>query len=49
MKVHLPGLDRLDEVLDQFLIHGQTTTSIVQNSPVPLREIPLPSNPVADG
>ena len=42
MKVHLPGLDQLDEVLDQFLTYGQTTTSIVQSSPVPPRGLPLP-------
>ncbi len=44
MKVHLPGLDQLDEVLDQFLAHGQTTTSIVQSTPVPPRSLPLPGD-----
>lgn len=42
MKVYLPGLDQLDEVLDRFLAFGQTTTSIVQSSPVPPRSLPLP-------
>jgi Lrp/AsnC family leucine-responsive transcriptional regulator len=42
MKVFLPGIDQLDEVLDQFLAHGQTTTSIVQSTPVPPRALPLP-------
>ncbi len=42
LKVHLPALDQLDEVLDQFLAHGQTTTSLVQSSPVPPRGLPLP-------
>lgn len=42
MKVHLPALDQLDEVLDRFLAFGQTTTSIVQSSPVPPRGLPLP-------
>ncbi|HEX4766131.1 MAG TPA: Lrp/AsnC family transcriptional regulator [Lichenihabitans sp.] len=42
VKVHLPGLDRLDEVLDQFLAYGQTTTSIVQSTPVEPRGLPLP-------
>lgn len=41
MKVYLPGLEQLDELLDQFLMYGQTTTSIVQSSPVPARELPL--------
>lgn len=41
MKVHLESLDALDGVLDRFLVYGQTTTSIVQSSPVPLRALPL--------
>jgi Lrp/AsnC family transcriptional regulator, leucine-responsive regulatory protein len=45
MKVHLPGLDQLDEVLDRFLAHGQTTTSIVQSTPVMPRGLPLPDAP----
>jgi len=35
LKVHLPEIASLDRVLDRFLVHGQTTTSIVQSSPVP--------------
>jgi Lrp/AsnC family leucine-responsive transcriptional regulator len=42
LKAHLAGLDRLDELLDRFLAYGQTTTSIVQSSPVPARGLPLP-------
>ena len=42
-KVHLPGLDRLDEVLDQFLACGQTTTSIVQSKPVEPCGLRLPA------
>ncbi len=45
LKVYLPGLDQLDEVLDQFLAFGQTTTSIVQSTPVPPRGLPLPDAP----
>jgi Lrp/AsnC family leucine-responsive transcriptional regulator len=45
LKVHLPTLDLLDRVLDQFLAHGQTTTSIVQSTPVPPRSLPLPAEP----
>lgn len=41
LKVYLPGLDQLDEVLDQFLVFGQTTTSIVQSTPVAPRGLPL--------
>lgn len=43
LKVHLPAMDQLDRVLDRFLLHGQTTTSIVQTSPVPPRSLPVPS------
>jgi Lrp/AsnC family leucine-responsive transcriptional regulator len=46
MKVHLASLDQLDGVLDQFLAHGQTTTSIVQSTPVALRGLPLPHQQV---
>jgi Lrp/AsnC family leucine-responsive transcriptional regulator len=43
LKVYLKEISSLDLVLDRFLVHGQTTTSIVQSSPVPLRNVPLPS------
>ena len=33
----------LDLILDRFLRYGQTTTSIVQSTPVPLRAPPLPA------
>lgn len=42
MKVHLDCLENLDVILDQFLAYGQTTTSIVQSTPVPPRHLPLP-------
>ena len=43
-KVFLPGLEQLDEILGQFLVYGQTTTSIVQSTPVPPRSLPLPGD-----
>jgi len=43
LKVYLPGLDQLDRLLDCFLRYGNTTTSIVQSSPVPPRQPPLPN------
>jgi Lrp/AsnC family leucine-responsive transcriptional regulator len=43
VKVHLDAIEHLDQVLDRFLAFGQTTTSIVQWSPVPLRGAPLPA------
>jgi Lrp/AsnC family leucine-responsive transcriptional regulator len=45
MKVYFAAMEELDQVLDQFLAHGQTTTSIVQSTPVPPRELPLPGRP----
>lgn len=42
LKVYLKQISSLDHVLDQFLAHGQTTTSIVQSSPVPWRGLPVP-------
>lgn len=48
MKVHLPGLDQLDEVLDRLLAFGQTTTSIVQSTAVPLRGLPLPGGAASE-
>jgi Lrp/AsnC family leucine-responsive transcriptional regulator len=42
MKVGLDSLDNLDVILDRFLVYGQTTTSIVQSTPVPPRHLPLP-------
>lgn len=42
MRLYLRSLDELDGLLDRFLAYGQTTTSIVQSSPVPLRSLPLP-------
>jgi len=45
LKVHLDALENLDVVLDRFLAFGQTTTSIIQSSPVPPRGPPLPNWP----
>jgi len=42
LKLHLRSIDELDKVLDQLLVYGQTTTSIIQSTPVPLRSLPLP-------
>jgi Lrp/AsnC family transcriptional regulator, leucine-responsive regulatory protein len=46
IRVHVAAVDQLESVLDAFLPYGQTTTSIVQSSPVPRRGLPLrPSGP----
>ena len=42
LKIHIAALDQLDRVLDQFLAYGQTTTSLVQSTPVAPRLLPLP-------
>jgi Lrp/AsnC family leucine-responsive transcriptional regulator len=41
LKVHAPSIGELEEVLDRFLIFGQTTTSIVVSTPVPTRPLPV--------
>jgi len=42
MRLYLRELGELDELLDRFLAYGQTTTSIIQSSPVMPRALPLP-------
>jgi Lrp/AsnC family transcriptional regulator, leucine-responsive regulatory protein len=44
LRVYVSDMDELESVLDRFLAFGQTTTSIVQSSPVPPRSLPLPSD-----
>ena len=41
MRLHLRSIDDLEEILDRFTPHGQTTTSIVHSTPVPRRSPPL--------
>lgn len=41
IKACFPSMDQLDRLLDQFLLYGSTTTSIVQSTPVPQRTLPL--------
>jgi Lrp/AsnC family transcriptional regulator, leucine-responsive regulatory protein len=41
MRLHLRSIDDLEEILDRFTPHGQTTTSIVHSTPVPRRNPPL--------
>src|SRR6266852_1165042 len=43
LKVHVAAVEQLETILDRFLPYGQTTTSIVQSSPVPTRALPLPT------
>jgi Lrp/AsnC family transcriptional regulator, leucine-responsive regulatory protein len=39
LKAHVRSVTHLEELIDQFTPFGQTTTSIVQSSPVPARGI----------
>jgi Lrp/AsnC family leucine-responsive transcriptional regulator len=41
MKLHVRSVEHLEEVIDRFTPYGQTTTSIVQSSPVPRRGVAL--------
>ncbi len=43
LKAHVRSVSHLEEVIDQLATYGQTTTSIVQSSPVPARGIDLMS------
>ena len=43
MKVLVARVEDLEAVLDEFLKHGNTTSSIVQSTPVALRPPPLPA------
>jgi Lrp/AsnC family transcriptional regulator, leucine-responsive regulatory protein len=42
LKVHVARIEDLEDVLDRFLLHGQTTSSFVVSTPVPARPV-LPS------
>ena len=37
VKAHVRSVEHLEEVIDRFAAYGQTTTSIMQSSPVPVR------------
>ena len=42
MRLHVRDVEHLEELIDRFTPYGQTTTSIMQSSPVPARPAPLP-------
>src|SRR5262245_19001067 len=44
VKLHLRSIDELSELLDRFLTHGETTTSIINASPIPRRDPPVPGS-----
>jgi Lrp/AsnC family leucine-responsive transcriptional regulator len=45
IRAYIEGLDQLDRLQDKFAAYGQTTTSLIQSSPVPPRSLPLPGEP----
>jgi Lrp/AsnC family leucine-responsive transcriptional regulator len=45
MRAHVRDVEHLEEVIDRFVAYGQTTTSIVQSSPVPRRGLELDQPP----
>lgn len=42
LKLHLRSIDELTPLLDRFLAYGQTTTSIINASPINHRDPPVP-------
>jgi len=45
IRVHAADMAQLEEILDRFLLYGQTTTSIVVSTPVPPRPLPVTGSP----
>ena len=45
LKVHLRSIDELTGILDKFLVHGETTTSIINSPPLPHRDPPIAPRP----
>jgi Lrp/AsnC family leucine-responsive transcriptional regulator len=39
LKAHVRDVEHLEDVIDRFTVFGQTTTSVMQTSPVPLRGV----------
>ena len=42
LKVHVPAIEALEDVLDKFLVHGQTTSSLIVSTPVQSRSVTPP-------
>jgi Lrp/AsnC family leucine-responsive transcriptional regulator len=41
MRVQVSAINALEDVLDKFLVHGQTTSSFIVSTPVPPRSVAL--------
>ena len=48
IKVHLRSIDELSGLLDRFLAYGETTTSLINASPIPRRDPPLDNDDERD-
>ena len=46
MRLYLRSIDDLESILDRFVAHGRTTTSIVHSAPVPPRSLPAVPPPL---
>ena len=49
MRAYVRDVLHLEEVIDRFTVLGQTTTSIMQSSPVPGRPVSLDGGPPPTG
>jgi len=43
LRVHAPTLPAMEQILDRFLLHGQTTSALIVSSPVLGRPVPIPT------
>jgi Lrp/AsnC family leucine-responsive transcriptional regulator len=41
LRIHLGSIDELSDLLDRFLVYGETTTSLVNATPIPRRDPPV--------
>ena len=48
VKLHVRDVEHLEEVIDAFAFYGQTTTSVMQTSPVPRRAVTDQFRPAAE-
>jgi Lrp/AsnC family leucine-responsive transcriptional regulator len=44
MTAYVRDVEHLEQVIDQFTAYGQTTSSIMQSSPVPRRALAAPES-----
>ena len=43
IRAHVRDVEHLEEVIDRFALYGQTTSSILQSSPVAARAVSAPA------